>query len=76
MERQSFYEKLQTEVELHVVFYFQKFRNHSFKFKKILKKILDIDNNEIYKCAKSQYEILCIVDYTKITKFDRFYKKN
>jgi hypothetical protein len=27
----------------------------------------------MYKCAKSQCEILSIVDYTKMTKSDRFY---
>jgi hypothetical protein len=38
-----------------------------------MEKNLDVDNDEIYKRAKSQCEIICIVDYTKITKSDRFY---
>jgi hypothetical protein len=37
-----------------------------------LKIIPDEDNDEIYKRAKSQCEILCIVDYTKMIKSDKF----
>jgi hypothetical protein len=60
--------KLQMEAKQHVALYFQKIENHTFKFQKNLKKILDIDNDEIYKRAKCQCEILCIVDNTKMTK--------
>ena len=38
-----------------------------------LSDLLDVDNDEIYKRAKSQYEILCIVDYTKMKKSGKFY---
>jgi hypothetical protein len=34
---------------------------------------MDIDNDEIYKRVISQCEILCMEDYTKITKSNRFY---
>jgi hypothetical protein len=33
--------------------YFLKFVNYSFKFQKKSEKILDVDNDEIYKQAKS-----------------------
>jgi hypothetical protein len=65
--------KLQTEAGLHVALYFQKFENPTFKFKKIWKKILDVDNDELYKHAKSQCKIVFIVDYIKITKSGKFY---
>jgi hypothetical protein len=56
----------QIEAELHVPFYFQKIRNHIFKFQKILKKIIDVANDIIYKHAKSQCEFLNTLGYTKI----------
>jgi hypothetical protein len=60
------------EAELHVDLYFKKIRNHSFKCQKNLKKNPGCrDNDEIYKRVKSQCEILCIVDYIKMTKSDR-----
>jgi hypothetical protein len=34
----------------------------------------DIVNDVIYKYAKFYYEILCIVGYTKIRKFDKIYR--
>jgi hypothetical protein len=59
--------KLQTEAELHVAFYFQKFRNYSFKFQKILKKILNVGNASNYKHVKSQCEFLSSLGCAKMT---------
>jgi hypothetical protein len=61
------------EAELLVAFYFQKFENHTLKFEKKCEKILNVGNDEIYKRAKSQCKILCVIDYTKMTKSNRFY---
>jgi hypothetical protein len=43
--------------------------NSYFKVPKIPKQNLDVANNAYYKCAKSQYELLCILGYDKITNF-------
>jgi hypothetical protein len=34
---------------------------------------MDVNNDEIHKHAKSQCETFCIVDYIKMTKYDRLY---
>jgi hypothetical protein len=41
-------------------------------FKKIGTKNLDIDNDEIYQCAKNQSENRCILGSGKITNLPKF----
>jgi hypothetical protein len=48
--------------------FFENFENSILKFPKILKLNLDMDNVEIYKCAKFQLEIPYSVGCAKITK--------
>jgi hypothetical protein len=62
------------EAEVHVAFIFKISEIEVLSFKKSEKKIQNVDNDEIYKRVKSQYEILCILDYIKIKKSDRFYR--
>jgi hypothetical protein len=38
-------------------------------FKKIWKKIWDVDNDGLYMCAKNQHEFLCILGCIKLTNF-------
>jgi hypothetical protein len=50
--------------ELHVAHFWR----NSEDWKKIGTKILDVDNNEVYRCAKNQSEIRCIFCLTKNDK--------
>jgi hypothetical protein len=36
---------------------------------KISEFFLDVANDEVYKCAKSQCETLCVLGYTKMKKY-------
>jgi hypothetical protein len=52
---------------------FKKKSKMAFKcFKKIETKILDLDNVQIYKPAKSQFKIWCILGYRKKTILIKF----
>jgi hypothetical protein len=60
------------ELELHVA-RFLKNSKMAFKcFKKFGTKNLDIDNDEIYQCAKNQSENRCILGSRKITNLPKF----
>ena len=49
-----------------------KLRLQKLKFQKILKRILDVDNDAFYQRAQSQLKIIYILSNTKIKKSDRF----
>jgi hypothetical protein len=66
------YGKLQIETELNVALYFQALRICISKFQKIQIEILEIANDVYYNGLKSQYKLLYILGYTKITNFDNF----
>jgi hypothetical protein len=51
---------------------FTKIQNHILKFY-FLRDIYICDPDVFYKNARFQFEILGILDYTKITKPDKFY---
>ena len=53
-------------LELQGALSFIKFKNHIFEFQKNLKKSLDVGNDVYYNRAKSQCQILCILEHTKM----------
>jgi hypothetical protein len=58
---------------LRVAVYIYKHSKFIFQsFRKIQNKILGIANDKYYKLARSQYKILCILDYIKIIKSEIF----
>ena len=52
--------------------YFLKFEKNVSKFQKILKKNLDVGNDELYQVVKSQPKTPDILGVTKMTKSDKF----
>jgi hypothetical protein len=59
------------ELELHGALFFWKNQKRNFNVSEKSKwKILDVDNIEIYKPVKSQFQILCILAYRKKDKSD------
>jgi hypothetical protein len=54
--------------DLHVAHYLKKIQNSYIKDSTKIETILDVGNDVYYKRAKSQYELLSILGYTKITK--------
>jgi hypothetical protein len=53
---------------------FKKNKNHISKFKKLQKNLDIVNDDKTYNNAKFQYEILCIVGYTKMTKIGNLYR--
>ena len=53
-------------LELHGALSFVKFKNHILEFQKNLKKSLAVGNDVYYNRAKSQCQILCILEHTKM----------
>jgi hypothetical protein len=60
------------ELELHVARFFKNSKMVFKCFKKFGTKNLDIDNDEIYQCAKNQFENRCILGSGKITNLSKF----
>jgi hypothetical protein len=60
------------ELELHVARFSKNSKKALKSFKKIGTKNLDIDNDEIYYCAKNQSENYCILGSGKITNLPKF----
>jgi hypothetical protein len=60
------------ELELHVARFLKNSKIAFKSFKKFGTKNLDIDNDEIYQCAKNQSENRCILGSGKITNLPKF----
>jgi hypothetical protein len=60
------------ELELHVARFLKNSKMAFKSFKKFEIKNLDIDNDEIYYCAKNQSENRCILGSGKITNLPKF----
>jgi hypothetical protein len=59
--------KLQMELGLHVAHFLKNSKITLLRFKKIGTKNLDVDNYEIYYCAKNKFEIHSILGSAKKT---------